>query len=76
MDKSQWAINLLRDDYFQEMMENLRGVELNKILMSDYPDLDIREIAYVRLRVLDSIQEHIEGMASEKTINEKRLKVF
>jgi hypothetical protein len=76
MDKSQWAINLLRDDYFREMMESLRGVELNKILMSDYPDIESREFAYLRLRVLDSIEEHIEGMASEKTINEKRIKVF
>lgn len=76
MDKSQWAINLLRDDYFKEMMENLRGMELSKIIMSDYQDIDIREVAYMRLRVLDSIEEHIEGMASQKTIDEKRIKVF
>jgi hypothetical protein len=76
MDKSQWAINLLRDDYFKEMMENLRGMELSKIIMSDYPDIDVREVAYMRLRVLDSIEEHIEGLASQKTIDEKRIKVF
>jgi hypothetical protein len=76
MDKSQWAINLLRDDYFKEMMENLRGMELSKIIMSDYQDIDVREVAYMRLRVLDSIEEYIEGMASQKTIDEKRIKVF
>ncbi len=36
MNKSQWAINLLKDDYFIEMMKELRDMEINKFAMSDY----------------------------------------
>lgn len=76
MDKSQWAINLLRDDYFNEVFENLRGIEINKIIMSDYGDIEEREIAYLRMRVLDSIIEHIESIAAQKTIDAKRQKIL
>ena len=53
MNKTEWAVNLLRDDYFIEMMEELRGVELAKFLNSDYNDIEMREQAYLRLRVLE-----------------------
>lgn len=76
MDRAQWAINLLRDDTFNEVFEELRGVEMNRILMSDYNDVQVREDAYMRLRVLESIESHIEGMAGQKMIDAKRLKIL
>ena len=76
MDRAQWAINLLRDDTFKEVFEELRGVEMNRILMSDYNDVQVREDAYMRLRVLESIESHIEGMADQKVIDAKRLKIL
>lgn len=76
MDRAQWAINLLRDDTFNEVFEELRGVEMNRILMSDYNDVQVREDAYMRLRVLESIESHIEGMAGQKVIDAKRLKIL
>ena len=74
MDKAQWAINLIKDDMFQEMMENLRGAELNKFAMSDYGDTEIREQAYIRLRVLESIEAYLESLSAQKIIDEKRMK--
>ena len=76
MDRAQWAINLLRDDTFNEVFEELRGVEMSRILMSDYNDVQVREDAYMRLRVLESIESHIEGMAGQKVIDAKRLKIL
>jgi hypothetical protein len=76
MKKSDWANNLLRDDYFIEMMEELRGVELAKFLNSDYADVEIREQSYLRLRVLESIDNYIQGLADQKIIDEKKLKIL
>jgi hypothetical protein len=76
MNRTEWAINLLRDDYFLEMMEELRGVELAKFLNSDYNDIEMREQAYLRLRVLESIDNHIQGLADQKLIDAKKLKIL
>jgi hypothetical protein len=76
MNKSEWAINLLRDDFFIEMMEELRGVEMTKFLNSDYNDVEIREQAYMRLRVLESIDNHIQGLADQKLIDTKKFKIL
>ena len=76
MDKAQWASNLLREPMFQEMMEDLRGNELNKIINSTYGELELREEAYMRLMVLDSIESHLESMAAQKMMDEKRIKIL
>jgi hypothetical protein len=76
MKKSDWANNLLRDDYFIEMMEELRGMEIAKFLNSDYPDVEVREEAYIRLRVLESIDNYIRGLVDQKIIDQKKLKIL
>lgn len=76
MDKAQWATNLLREPMFQEMMEELRGNELNKFVNSNYGETEIREQAYMRLRVLESVESYLEGIAAQKMIDEKRMKIL
>lgn len=76
MNRTEWAVNLLRDDYFIEMMEELRGMEITKFLNSDYKDIEIREEAYIRLRVLESIDNYIQGLADQKLIDQKKLKIL
>ncbi len=76
MDKAQWASNLLREPMFQEMMEDLRGNELNKIINSTYGELELREEAYMRLMVIESIESHLESMAAQKMMDEKRIKIL
>jgi hypothetical protein len=76
VDKAQWAINLLKDDTFQEVLENLRGNELNKIINSTYGELELREEAYTRMKVLESIETHLESMAAQKMMDEKRIKIL
>jgi len=74
--KSDWANNLLRDDYFIEMMEELRGMEIAKFLNSGYGDIEVREEAYLRLRVIENIEEYIQGLADQKLIDEKKIKIL
>ena len=76
MNKTEWAVNLIRDDYFIEMMEELRGMEITKFLNSDYKDIELREEAYIRLRVLESIDNYIQGLADQKLIDAKKLKIL
>ena len=76
MDKAQWAINLLREPMWQELMEDLRGVELNKFINSNYEEAEIREQAYMRLRVLESIESYLESLSAQKMIYEKRMKIL
>jgi len=76
VNRTEWALNLLRDEYFIEMMEELRGVELTKFLNSDYSDTEIREQAYLRIRVLESIDNYIQGLADQKLIDQKKLKIL
>jgi hypothetical protein len=76
MSKVQWAENLLRDEFFQEMMNDLRTAELNKFATSDYSDLQARETAYMRLRTLELVETYLEGLSANKLIEEKRLKIL
>jgi hypothetical protein len=76
MDKSAWAEHMLRDEWFQEMMQELRSVEINKFAMSDMNDKEIRENAYMQLRALELIETYLEGLVSQKLIDEKRLKIL
>lgn len=76
MNKTQWADNLLRDEYFQEMMEELRGIELNNIAMSDYDQVNIRENAYMVLRALEKVETYLEALVAQKIIEEKRIKIL
>lgn len=76
MDKSAWAEHLLRDENFQQMMQELRTEEINKFAMSDYDDTNVRESAYRQLRALESIETYLEGLTSQKLIDEKRLKIL
>lgn len=76
MDKSAWAEHLLRDEWFQEMMEELRAVEINKFAMSNYSDTQVREDAYRQLRALEAIENYLEGLSTQKLIDERRLKIL
>jgi hypothetical protein len=76
MSKATWAEILLKDENFQQMMEELRSQEIAKFATSDYGQVEVRESAYRQLRAIESIETYLEGLASEKLIEEKRLKIL
>ena len=76
MSKAYWAEILLKDENFQQMMEELRSQEIAKFATSDYGQAEVRESAYRQLRAIESIETYLEGLASDKLIEEKRLKIL
>ncbi len=70
MKKSDWANNLLRDDYFIEMMEELRGVELAKFLNSEeYKEyLELQEKALQEYK--QKAKDYFESLETDKTRKE------
>lgn len=76
MTRDEWARNILLDEYFKEMLEELEQIEIDKFSNSDVNDYDVREQAFVKLNALKSIKAHIESLAATKIINEKRFKIW
>lgn len=76
MTKSEWANNLLRDEKFQEVVNDLKNLQVNRFANSNEFDYDERQAAYVKLSAINDILNHIQSMADQRIINEKRFKIF
>ncbi len=76
MTRVEWAMNMMRDEHFKAVMEELRQAEIQKFSASNPLDIDTREEAYRRVRCLHDLQSHIEGIAMTAQIKEKRWKVL
>lgn len=79
MDKylvAQWAKNLLNDDFFKEVVENLKKEQISVIINTNSDEVDIRENAYRHIRTIELITGHLEGLASETAIKEKKWKIL
>ncbi len=76
MDKTQLAINLLRDDFFKDQMQYLVELELNTIQNSQPEELDKREFAYSRLNAIKYVLGHFESISKSKEIDAKKWKIL
>lgn len=76
MDKAAWANRLIADPMFKELVDDLKAAEIGKFVSSAENDVDIREAAYIRLRVIEDIWNQLESMGSNTKINEKRWKIL
>jgi pyridoxine 5'-phosphate synthase PdxJ len=79
MDKyllAQWAKNLLNDDFFKEVIENLKKEQISVIINTNSDEVDVRENAYRHIRTIELITGHLEGLASETAIKEKKWKIL
>jgi pyridoxine 5'-phosphate synthase PdxJ len=79
MDKyllAQWAKNLLNDDFFKQVVENLKKEQISVIINSDSSDIGKREDAYKHIKTIELITGHLEGLASETVIKEKKWKIL
>jgi pyridoxine 5'-phosphate synthase PdxJ len=73
---AQWAKNLLNDDFFKEVVENLKKEQISVIINTNSDEVDIRENAYRHIRTIELITGHLEGLASETAIKEKKWKIL
>ena len=76
MTKSEWANNLLVSEHWKEVFDDLKSVEVNKIVASNHDDIQSRENAYLMISAYNQIYAAIESMAADKKIIEKRWKIF
>ena len=76
MDKAQRAKNLLADEFFVGEIEELKNVELSRIVNSQTYEVDVREFAYSRINALQSVLTHLESLAATSEINKKRWKIL
>jgi RNA binding exosome subunit len=79
MDKltlAQWAENLLNDDFFKKVMDDLKNQQISVILNTNRDGIDDRENAYLVVKTLELIEGHLKGMAAEKQIRDKRFKIL
>jgi hypothetical protein len=76
MNRTEWAINLIDSEHFKDVFQELKEIEVNKIVNSDPRNIDERENAYRMISAYNQIYSSIEAMAADKKIIEKRWKIW
>ena len=66
---------ILEDSSFQEAMQDLIKLNMDMIANSDVEDKEIREIAYLKVKVINEILGHLESLGSNDKIKSKRWKI-
>lgn len=79
MDKitiAEWAKRLLDDDFFKKVIDDLKNQQIGVILATNADGIDDREDAYRTIKTIDLIVGHLQGLAAEKQIREKKWKIL
>ena len=66
---------ILDDGSFQEAMSDLTKLNMDMIANSDVEEKEIREIAYMKVKVINEIMGHLESLASDDKIDKKRWRI-
>ena len=74
--KAQWASNLLVDDFFVEVMNDLKNQQISVIINTNRDEVEEREAAYNHIKTLDLFLGHLQGIAAETKIQEKKWKIL
>jgi hypothetical protein len=74
--KAQWASNLLVDDFFVEVMNDLKNQQISVIINTNRDEVEEREAAYSHIKTLDLFLGHLQGIAAETRIQEKKWKIL
>lgn len=74
--KAQWASNLLADDFFIQVMDDLKNQQIGVIMNSNRDEIDEREAAYSHIKTLDLFLGHLQGIAAETEIQKKKWKIL
>ena len=75
MIKSEAIANIINDDSWIEAMADLTKLNVDIICNSDVEEKEIREIAYMKVKVLNEIMGHLESLASDEKINKSKWKI-
>jgi len=75
MIKSEAIKNILQDDSFKNAMDGLIKTHLDMLINSDVDDKLAREICYMRITTINEIMAHLQSIADDKKINDKKWKI-
>ncbi len=67
--------NILNDDSFKEAMDELVKMHLDMLINSDVDDKTAREVCYMRITTINEIMSHLQSIADQKKIDNKKWKI-
>jgi hypothetical protein len=67
--------NILNDDSFKEAMDELIKMHLDMLINSDVDEKSAREICYLRITTINEIMSHLQSIADQEKIDNKRWKI-
>ena len=75
MVKHEAISNILRDDSFNEAIDDLIKMHLDMLINSDVDEKQAREICYMRITTINEIMAHLQGIADGKKIKDNKWKI-
>ena len=76
MNNAERAQAYLQDEFFLDVVEKQRQLYISNIVNSNAEDQEVREMNYLKLRVLDEFVASIQSIADDKLVERRRWKVF
>jgi hypothetical protein len=76
MNKAERANNLLRDEFFVEILTAQKDFYKSVIFGSADDDVEVRERALVKLRAIEELEASLQSLVQQVQIEKKRFKVF
>jgi hypothetical protein len=76
LNNAERAQAYLQDEFFLDVVEKQRSLYISNIVNSNAEDVEVREMNYLKLRVLDEFIASIRSIADDKLVERKRWKVF
>lgn len=64
--------NIINDDSFKSAMNDIIQLHTEMILNSDIEDKEVREIAYIKVKVVNEILSHLQSIADGDKINKAK----
>lgn len=76
MNKAERANNLLRDEFFAEILTAQKDLYKSFIFGSAEDDVEGRERALVKLRAIEELEASLQSLVQQVQIEKKRFRVF
>jgi len=76
MTRQEAIRNILQDDEFNKVIQELRENQINRIIYSNEDDAKDREQAYVRVKTIDELMAYLESIAKDSEIKDKAWKIL
>lgn len=64
--------NIINDDSFKSAMNDIIKLHNDMILNSDIDEKETREIAYIKIKVVNEILSHLQSIADGDKINKAK----